>query len=101
MTWNELSDTQMRSCWSMARWNGAVKDLHGSALSPSQTMRPLFQSPLGKCSSCRLETPSAHTSPLGAVMMPCISPSRPPKLMPSGGVSGLPSLSNTVIDLLP
>ena len=85
----------------MARWNGAVNDLHGSALSPSQTILPFFQSPLGKCSSWRLETPNAHTSPLGAVMMPCIRPSRPPKLMPSGGVRGLPSLSNTVMDLLP
>ena len=85
----------------MARWNGAVKDLHGSALSPSQTILPALQSPLGKCSSWRLEMPSAHTSPFGAVMMPCIRPSLPPKLMPSGDVSGMPSLSNTVMDLLP
>src|SRR5262249_11657872 len=31
-------ETQIRSCWSMARWNGPRNDLHGSALSPSQTI---------------------------------------------------------------
>src|SRR5262245_9204012 len=34
-------------------------------------------------------------------MMPCIRPSLPSKVMPSGGVSGLPLLSNTAIDLPP
>src|SRR5215470_8500499 len=34
-------------------------------------------------------------------MMPCISPSCPSNVMPSGGVSGLPFLSNTAIDLPP
>src|SRR5215831_9645534 len=85
----------------MARWNGPKKDLQGSALSPSQTIRPLLQSPFGKYRSCRFETPSAHTSPLGVAMIPCISPSCPLKVMPSGGVSGLPFLSNTAIDLPP
>ena len=33
--------------------------------------------------------------------MPCISPSRPSKVMPSGGVSGLPFLSNTAIEWPP
>src|SRR5262247_4406258 len=94
-------ETQMRSCWSMARWNGPRNDLHGSALSPSQTIRPLVQSPLGMCTSWRFETPRAHTSPLGVAMMPCISPSCPLKVIPSGGVSGLPVLSNTAIDLPP
>src|SRR5262249_26731959 len=94
-------ETQIRSCWSMARWNGAMNDLHGSALSPSQTIRPLVQSPLGKCRSWRFETPSAHTSPLGVAMMPCISPSCPLKVIPSGGVNGLPFLSNTVRHLPP
>jgi len=56
---------------------------------------------LGEMEQLPLGDASAHTSPLGAVMMPCIKPRRPPKLMPSGGVSGLPSLSNTVMDLLP
>ena len=32
----------------MPRWNGARNDLHGSALSPSQTIRPLVRSPFGK-----------------------------------------------------
>src|SRR5215510_5343945 len=40
-------------------------------------------------------------SPLGVAMMPCISPSFPLKVIPSGGVSGLPFLSNTAIDLPP
>src|SRR5262249_56857120 len=73
----------------------------GSALSPSQTIRPLVQSPFGKFMSWRFETPSAHTSPLGVAMMPCIKPSRPLKVIPSSGVSGLPDLSNTAIDLPP
>src|SRR5262245_37621929 len=94
-------EPQIRSCWSMARWNGPRNDLHGSALSPSQTIRPLVQSPLGKWMSWRFETPRAHTSPLGVAMMPCISPSCPLKVIPSGGVSGLPCLSNTAIDLPP
>src|SRR5262247_1881225 len=94
-------ETQIRSCWSMARWNGPRNDLHGSALSPSQTIRPLVQSPLVMWMSWRFETPRAHMSPLGVAMMPCISPSRPSKVMPSGGVSGLPFLSNTAIDLPP
>src|SRR5262249_13899955 len=94
-------ETQIRSCWSMARWNGPRNDLHGSALSPSQTIRPLVQSPFGKCRSWRFETPRAHTSPLGVAMMPCISPSCPLKVIPSDGVSGLPFLSNTAIDLPP
>src|SRR5262252_6683197 len=94
-------ETQIRSCWSMARWNGPRNDLHGSALSPSQTIRPFVQSPLGKCRSWRFDTPSAHTSPFGVAMMPCISPSCPLKVIPSGGVSGLPFLSNTAIDLPP
>src|SRR5262249_18798423 len=94
-------ETQIRSCWSMARWNGPRNDLHGSALSPSQTIRPLVQSPFGMWMSWRFETPRAHMSPLGVAMMPCISPSRPSKVMPSGGVSGLPFLSNTAIDLPP
>src|SRR5262250_3402105 len=94
-------ETQIRSCWSMARWNGPRNDLHGSALSPSQTIRPLVQSPLGMWMSWRFETPRAHTSPLGVAMMPCISPSCPLKVIPSGGVSGLPFLSNTAIDLPP
>src|SRR5262245_46352841 len=34
-------------------------------------------------------------------MIPCINPSRPLKVMPSGGVSGLPVLSNTAIDCPP
>ena len=45
--------------------------------------------------------PSTHTSPLGVTMTPCIRPSRPPKLIPSGGVRGLPFLSNTEMVLLP
>src|SRR5215472_15113233 len=85
----------------MARWNGPRNDLHGSALSPSQTIRPLVQSPLGKYRSWRLETPRAQTSPFGVAMIPCISPSCPLKVMPSGGVSGLPFLSKTTIDLPP
>src|SRR5215813_11291894 len=80
----------------MARWNGPRNDLHGSALSPSQTIRPWVQSPLGKCTSWRFETPRAHTSPLGVTMMPCISPSCPLKVMPSGGDSGLPFGLNLV-----
>ncbi len=49
VTWSmPLLDTQIRSCWSMPRWNGAMNDLHGSAESPSQTIRPLVRSPLGK-----------------------------------------------------
>ena len=47
------------------------------------------------------EMPTAQTSPLGVTMIPCIRPSRPLKLMPSGGVRGLPFLSNTAMDLLP
>jgi hypothetical protein len=63
---------------------------------------PAFvRSPLGKKTSWLFSTPRTHTSPLGVTMTPCISPSRPPKVMPSGGVSGLPFLSKTVIDLLP
>src|SRR5215469_5196957 len=95
------SETQIRSCWSMPRKNGALNDLHGSALSPSQTIRPLLKSPLGNWTSCLFSTPSTQTSPLGATMIPCISPRRPPKLMPSVGVSGLPVLSNTAMALLP
>src|SRR5262249_18504099 len=34
-------------------------------------------------------------------MMPCISPSCPLKEIPSGGVSGLPVLATTAIDLPP
>src|SRR5271169_1140884 len=34
-------------------------------------------------------------------MIPCMRPSRPPKLIPSGGLRGLPFLSNTAMDLLP
>ena len=45
--------------------------------------------------------PRTQTSPLGVTMTPCISPSLPSNVMPSGGVSGLPFLSNTVMDLLP
>src|SRR5215468_5017204 len=101
VTFSLAFETQIRSCWSMARWNGPRKDLHGSALSPSQTIRPLVQSPFWKCMSWRFETPRAHTSPLGVAMMPCISPSRPSNVMPAGGVSGLPDLSNTAIDLPP
>src|SRR5215813_4918304 len=100
-TWLELSDTQMRSWPSIARWNGAVNDLHGSALSPSHTMRPLVQSPFGNSTSWRFEMPSAHTSPAGVAMIPCISPSWPLNVIPSGGVSGLPFLSKTAIDLAP
>ena len=33
--------TQMRFCWSMPRWNGPTKDLHGSTSRPSQTILPL------------------------------------------------------------
>src|SRR5262245_28998235 len=93
--------TQIRSCWSMARWKGPRNDLQGSALSPSQTIRPLVQSPFGKFKSWRFETPSAHTSPPGVAMIPCINPSRPPNVMPSGGLSGLPLLSNTAMHLPP
>src|SRR5262249_9801607 len=82
-------------------WNGPRNDLHGSPLSPSQTIRPLVQSPFGMCTSWRFETPRAHTSPLGVAMIPCMSPSRPLNVIPSGGVSGLPFLSNTAIDLPP
>src|SRR5262252_838056 len=53
------------------------------------------------CTSWRFETPRAHTSPLGVAMMPCIRASCPLKVIPSGGVSGLPFLSNTAIDLPP
>src|SRR5262249_45637795 len=49
--------------------------------------------------SCRFEMPRAHTSPLGVTMMPCISPSCPLKVIPSGGVRGLRFLSNAAIDL--
>src|SRR5262245_66151060 len=34
-------------------------------------------------------------------MTPCISPSLPSNVMPSGGVNGLPFLSKTVIDFPP
>src|SRR5262249_50907216 len=94
-------ETQIRSCWSMTRWNGPRNDLHGSALSPSQMIRASVQSPLGMWMGWRFEPPSAHTSPLGVAMMPCIKPSRPLKVIPFGGVSGLPFLSNTAIDLPP
>src|SRR5262245_59425702 len=53
------------------------------------------------CTSWRFETPTAHTSPFGATMMPCIRPSCPLKVIPSGGVNGLPLLLNTAIDLPP
>src|SRR5215469_14923632 len=80
----------------MARWNGPRNDLHGSALSPSHTIRPLVQSPFGKYTSWRFETPRAHTSPLGVTMMPCIFPSFPPSVIPSVGDSGLPFGLNLV-----
>src|SRR5215471_7326409 len=53
------------------------------------------------CTSWRFETPIAHTSPLGVAIIACISPSCPLKVIPYGGVSGLPFLSNTRIDLPP
>jgi hypothetical protein len=93
--------TQIRFCWSMPRWNGPTNDLQGSTSLPSQRIRPLLQSPLGKCSSWFFEIPTAHTSPPGVAMMPCINPSWPLKVIPSGGVSGLPFLSNTAIDFPP
>src|SRR5215467_8172340 len=95
------SETQIRSCWSMPRKNGALNDLHGSPLSPSQTIRPLLKSPLGNWTSCLFSIPSTQTSPFGVAMIPCISPRRPSKFMPRGGVSGLPLLSKTAMALLP
>jgi hypothetical protein len=47
------------------RISGAKNDLHGSTLSPSQTIRPLVRSPFGKWISWLFEAPRAHTSPLG------------------------------------
>ena len=85
----------------MARWKGDLKDWHGSASLPWQTMRPRVMSPFGKKTSWLFSTPSTQTSPLGVTITPCSRPSLPPKLMPSGGVSGLPFLSNTAIALLP
>src|SRR5271165_3668315 len=78
-----------------------MNDLHGSALSPSQTIRPLVMSPLGKYTSWLFSIPNTQTSPLGVTITPCIRPSRPPKLIPSGGVRGFPFLSNTEMVLLP
>src|SRR5215469_10472115 len=102
VTLSLLSATQIRFCWSMARKKGAVNDLHGSASLPSQINRPLVQSPLGKYKSWSLPMPTAHTSPLpGATIMPCIFPSFPPSVIPSGGDNGLPFLSNTAMAWLP
>ena len=61
----------------------------------------LGQVALREETSWLFSTPRTQTSPLGVTITPCIRPSRPPKVMPSGGVSGLPVLSKTVIDLLP
>src|SRR5271165_2990007 len=58
-------------------------------------------SPLGKYTSWLFSMPNTQTSPLGVTMTPCIRPSRPPKLIPSGGVRGFPFLSNTEMVLLP
>src|SRR4029077_2008368 len=93
--------TQMRLCWSMPRWNGPTNDLHGSSLSPSQTILPLLKSPLGKWMSWLFVIPTTHTSLLGVTMTPCISPSLPSNVIPSGGVNGFPLLSNTEIDFPP
>src|SRR5262245_6687196 len=85
----------------MARWNGPKNDLQGSFSRPSQTIEPLVRSPFGKYRSWFLLTPRDHTSPLGVAIIPCISPSLPSNVSPSGGVSGLPFLSNTARDLPP
>src|SRR5215472_9378439 len=63
---------------------------------PSQINLPLVQSPFGEYSSWFFVIPTAHTSLLGVTMIPCINPSSTLKVMPSGGVCGLPFLSNTV-----
>ncbi len=68
---------------------------------PSQTAPALGRIALGEVNELILPVPTAQTSPLGVTMIPCISPSLPSNVMPSGGVSGLPFLSNTAIDLPP
>src|SRR5271168_4611903 len=64
-------------------------------------IRPLVRSPLGKWTSWFFSIPTTQTSRLGATMTPCISPSWPSNVIPSGGVSGLPVLLKTAIDLPP
>src|SRR5215831_9433713 len=92
---------QMRSCWSMARWNGPLS-LHGLSLFglPSvdwQKNVTLEGSPFGIYTTLSSLKSSAQTSPLGVTITPCITPSLPPKLKPSSGDSGLPFLSNSDI----
>src|SRR5215813_1403281 len=49
VTWSKPeSETQIRSCWSMPRWNGALNDLQGSTLSLSHTIRPNGGEPASK-----------------------------------------------------
>ena len=61
----------------------------------------LRQIALGEVNYLILRDPTTQTSPLGVMITPCMSPSLPSKVMPSGGVSGLPFLSNTAMDLPP
>ena len=61
----------------------------------------LGQIALWEVDELALSMPRTQTSPLGVTMTPCINPSLPSKLMPLGGVNGLPFLSNTVMDLVP
>src|ERR1044072_5283303 len=96
---------QIRSCWSIARWKGSVS-LQGLSLlglpSPARQKNcTLSGSPFGKWMTWSFSKSSVQTSPLGVTMMPCITPSCPPKLYPSDGESGLPFLSNREIVLLP
>src|ERR1035438_7248590 len=66
---------QMRSCWSIAKANGAIS-LHwffrGLLVSFLQKIFALLGSPLGRYTNCDLIASTAQMSPLGVDMTPCI-----------------------------
>ena len=102
MTWSTpLLLTQIRSCWSMARWNGARNDLHGSALSPSQTIRPLVRSPFGKIDELALLDAQYPDVAARRDDHPLHQPEPAAEGDALGRRQGFPVLSKTVIDLLP
>ena len=75
--------TQIRSCWSIARWNGPRRwpgFSLGLRVLFTNSKCPLAGSPLGMKTTRLCSKSSAQISPLGVAIIPCISPSLPPKL---------------------
>ncbi len=73
-------------------WLGAVTLAEDPAFGPVT---------LGEMQELTLRDAQSPYVAAGVAMMPCIKPSLPLKVTPSGGVSGLPFLSNTAIDIPP